>query len=78
MEVRTPVFGKSEGRLTPELSRRPAGVLVARGLRVRTVAGGTVLAGRFGRARIVTAAESRTCNPRDTRTEGGRSASTIC
>ena len=46
----------SEGRLTPELSRRPAGALVARGLLVRTVAAGAVLAGRLGRARTVTAA----------------------
>ena len=47
---------KSEGRLTPELSRRPTGALAARGLLVRTVAVGAVLAGRLGRARTVTAA----------------------
>ena len=44
MKVRTPVFEKSEGRLTPELSRRPAVALVARGLLVGIVAVGAVLA----------------------------------
>ena len=44
MEVRPPVFGKSEGRLTLELSRRPTVALVARGLLVGLVAVGTVLA----------------------------------